>query len=327
MSDPPGHSGLRQHFSRAYRPRRIAMLEERTRRLAAELIDRALAAGSCDVVADIAVPLTRTIVGELIGVPGEDLEECARLAIKNPLGTVEHEPDGEARVVIWMGAGEPENNRHFNEYFRELIEERRRAPRDDLVSALAEMRLDETDDLSGHLNLGALLDEQFGAGQNTTVHAIGTLLATLAQRPDQLRLLRDARSLVPSVIEEGLRYHAPLQARPRIATRSTTIGGVVVPEGGVGLAWVQTANLDPREFTDPFTFDGRRAHNPHLSFGFGEHYCLGAALARIELRVVLEEWLDRVGDFGRREPDTGLSWMPTYMMRGLNRLDLELKPR
>jgi cytochrome P450 len=327
MSDPPGHSALRQHFSRAYRPRRIATLEHRVREVARELIDRALDAGRCDVVADIAVPLTRTLVGELIGVPGEDLEECARLAIKNPLGTVEQDADGEHRVVVWMGAGEPENNRHFNEYFDELIEERRRDPRDDLISALAAMRLDEAEDLTGHLNIGALLDEQFGAGQNTTVHLIATLLATLAARPDELRLLRRDRDRVTTVMEEGLRYAAPLQARPRISTQPTTLGGVDIPEGAVGLAWLQTANLDPREFDDPFTFDGGRQHNPHLSFGFGEHYCLGAALARTEIRVLLEEWLDRVGEFHRPDPDVPLSFMPPYMMRGLNRLDLDVEPR
>jgi cytochrome P450 len=324
MSDPPGHAKLREHFSRAYRPRRVAALEARVREVAAELIDRAVDRAQCDVVADIAVPLTRTIIGDLIGVPGEDLEECARHAIKNPLGSVTEDDDGEHRVVIWMGAGEPENNRHFNEYFRGLIEERRRSPRDDLVSALAQMHLAE-DELAGQLNIGALLDEQFGAGQNTTVHVIGTMLALLAEHPDQLRKLRGDRALVPTTVEEALRYRAPLQARPRISTTATNLGGCSIPEGAVGLAWVQSANLDAREFHDPLTFDCSRAHNPHLSFGFGEHYCLGAALARIEIRVVLEEWLDRVGEFHRVDAGAPLSWMPTYMMRGLNCLDLSLE--
>lgn len=327
MSDPPGHSRLRQHFSHAYRPRRIAVMEARVREVAIELIEHALDAGTCDIVGDIAVPLTRTIIGELIGVPGEDLEDCARHAIKNPLGTVARDDDGEDHVVIWMGAGEPENNRHFNAYFRDLIEERRRAPRDDLISALAQMRLDDTGDLSGQLNIGALLDEQFGAGQNTTVHLLGTMLATFAEQPDQLRKVRHDRALVPLAVEEALRYCAPLQARPRISTTATVLAGNAIPEGAVALAWLQAANVDPREFDRPLTFDCTRTHNSHVSFGFGEHYCLGAALARIEIRVMLEEWLDRVREFHRVDEGTPLSWMPTYMLRGLNRLDLEVTPR
>ncbi|MEO8693217.1 MAG: cytochrome P450 [Acidimicrobiales bacterium] len=327
MSDPPGHSTLRQHFSRAYRPRRVASIEARVREVAIELIDRALDVGTCDIIGDIAVPLTRTIIGDLIGVPGEDLEECARHAIKNPLGTVAEDEDGEYHVVIWMGAGEPENNRHFNEYFRDLIEERRRAPRDDLVSALAQMRLDDASDLSGHLNIGALLDEQFGAGQNTTVHVLGTMLATFAEQPDQLSQVRHDRALVPLAVEEALRYCAPLQARPRISTAPTTLAGNAIPEGAVALAWLQAANIDPREFDDPLKFDCARTHNPHVSFGFGEHYCLGAALARIEIRVMLVEWLDRVDEFHRVDPGAPLSWMPTYMLRGLNRLDLDVTAR
>src|SRR5690606_7542139 len=220
-------------------------------------------------------------------------------AIKNPLGTVAEDDDGEQRIVIWMGEGEPENNRHFNEYFKDLIAERRSSPRDDLISALAEMQLDEADDLSGELNIGALLDEQFGAGQNTTVHLIGTMIATLAERPDQWTRVRDDRGLVTSTVAEALRYTAPLPARPRLSTEATTLGGVDIPSGAVGLAWVQAANLDGVEFDDPFAFDCTRQHNPHLSFGFGEHFCLGASLARLEIRVFLEEWLDRVGSFHR----------------------------
>ena len=327
MSDPPGHSTLRQFFSRAYRPKRIAGMEPRIRQVAAELIDAALDHGSCDVVADIAVPLTRQIIGDLIGVPGDDLEECSRLAIKNPLGTSTQDDDGEFRAVIWMGAGEPENRQHFDNYFRDLIAERRRVPCDDLITALAEMRLDEADDLQGQLNIGALLDEQFGAGQNTTVHVIGTMLASLMDYPDQLRLLRQQPELAASTVEEALRYTAPLPARPRISTPETTLGSTRIPEGAVGLAWTQTANFDPDEFDDPLTFDCAREHNPHVSFGFGEHYCLGAALARLELRVVIEEWIDRVGEFALVEPHMPYSWMPTYMLRGLNHLNLAVTPR
>lgn len=323
-SDPPNHTALRHHFNHAYRPRRIAAMEPSIRRRAGELIDHGLATGSLDVVADLAVPLTREVIGELIGVRGEDLEECARLAIRNPLGTTEDGPDGEPVPIIWMGAGEPENNRHFDAYFRTLIDERRLAPKDDLVTALAGIALAPST-TDGVLNLGALLDEQFGAGQNTTVHLIGTLLHSLLERPDDLARLRADRSLVPAAVEEGLRWTAPLQARPRISTRPVTIGTTEIPANAIGLAWSQAANLDPRRFDDSLEFRLDRTDNAHLSFGFGEHFCLGAALARLEVRVAMEEWLARVGACQRLE-DGPPAWIDSYMLRGLRHLRVAVEP-
>jgi cytochrome P450 len=294
-------------------------MESGIRRRVGTMLDALLDRPSFDVVADLAAPLTRAVVGDVIGVPGADLEECARRAIRDPLGTVTDDDDGDQHIVLWMGAGEPENNRHFNEYFRELLAQRRRDPRDDLVSDLARMDL-SLDDLEGRLNLGALLDEQFGAGQNTTVHLVATLLAELADRPDEWRRLRDDRSLVPGAVEEGLRWNAPLQARPRIAARPQVLAGTSIPEGAVGLAWLQTANVDPAVYDDPLGFDVARRHDPHVSFGFGEHYCIGASLARLQVRVLLEEWTARVAEFhvpAHRE------WLPTFMMRGLVHLPVE----
>ena len=323
-ADPPAHTELRDHFSRAYRPRRIAAMEPRIRADARTLLDE-LAGTTFDIVGDFAAPLTRAVIGDVIGIAGDDLEECSRRAIRNPLGTVHADDDGDAHVVLWMGAGEPENNRHFNEYFRDLIDERRREPRDDLISDLAAMALPD-DTADGTLNLGALLDEQFGAGQNTTVHLLATLLAELAARPDDIARLRVDAALVVTAIEEGLRFNAPLQARPRIATAPTRVGDVEIPEGAVGLAWLQSANLDPDVFDDPQRFDIARAHNPHVSFGFGAHYCIGAALARLQMRVVLEEWLATINAY--TAVDTGpLQWLPTFMMRGLVRYDVHTDRR
>jgi len=313
-ADPPAHTELRNHFSRAYRPRRIAAMEPRIRTRARALLDE-LAGSTFDIVADLAAPLTRAVIGDVIGVAGDDLEECSRRAIRDPLGTVHADDDGDAHIVLWMGAGESENNRHFNEYFRGLLADRRREPRDDLVSDLAQMALPDASG-AGQLNLGALLDEQFGAGQNTTVHLLATLLAELAGRPDDLARMRREPSLIVSAIEEGLRCNAPLQARPRISTMPARIGDVDVPEGAVGLAWLQSANLDRTVFDAPQQFDIGRTHNPHLSFGFGEHYCLGAALARLQMRVVIEEWLATVQSYAPTV-DEPPQWLPTFMMRGL----------
>jgi cytochrome P450 len=321
-SDPPSHTALRQHFSRAYRPRRIAAMEQSIRARVVATLDELIGRGRFDVVADLAAPITRAVVGDVIGVPGEDLEECSRRAIRDPLGTVVDDADGDRHIVLWMGAGEPENNRHFNEYFRDLLAARRIAPGDDLVSDLARMDLAVGEE-DGQLNLGALLDEQFGAGQNTTVHLIATLLHELMARPGEWHRLRRDPSLVTTAIEEGLRWNAPLQARPRIAANDHRIGDVDVPAGAVGLAWVQAANLDPTVFDDPLRFDVGRAHDPHVSFGFGEHFCIGAALARLQVRIVLEEWVARVADAA---PSTAPRWLPTFMMRGLVALPVEVQP-
>lgn len=318
-SDPPEHAQLRSHFSRAYRPKRISGFEPRIRELARELIGAALERDSFDVAVDIAEPLTRQVMGDLIGIPVSDLDELSRRAIRNANGSMEQSADGEPVMVLWMGDDDKQKNREFNEYFHDLIELRRAEPQDDLVSDLAAV---PPESFSGGFDIGALLDEQLGSGQNTTTHGLSTILALLDQNRDQLRQLRDDPGLVPATVEEALRICSPSQGRFRITATDLELHGDVIPEGSQLVAWLQAANLDPRVFDEPGRFDiGRPRTSSHFSFGFGEHYCLGASLARMELRVFLEEWIRMVGDY-QRALDGPLDWMPMYMLRGLHRLVL-----
>ncbi|MGE3618941.1 MAG: cytochrome P450 [Acidimicrobiia bacterium] len=320
-TDPPEHGELRSHFSRAYRPKRISGFEERIRSLSRSLVARALEAGTVDVAADIAEPLTRQVMGDLIGIPVADLDELSRRAIRNANGSMERAPDGSPVMVLWMGDDDRAKNREFNEYFADLIALRRREPADDLVSDLAAV---PPDSFSGAFDIGALLDEQLGSGQNTTTHGLSTILALLDRHRDQLRRLRDDPALVPSTVEEALRICSPSQGRFRITTSEVELHGERVPAGAQLVAWLQAANLDPAVFDEPLRFDVGRTRNNHLTFGFGEHYCLGASLARMELRIFLEEWLRAVADYERTD-DGPLEWLPMYMLRGLARFDVSLR--
>jgi cytochrome P450 family 142 subfamily A polypeptide 1 len=320
-TDPPEHTELRSHFGRAYRPRRIAGFEAHIRALVRSLIAEAFERGTLDVAAHIAEPLTRQVMGDLIGIPIEDLDELSRRAIRNSNGSMETSPDGAPVMVLWMGDDDRERNREFNEYFHDLIELRRRQPKDDLVSDLAAV---PPESFSGEFDIGALLDEQLGSGQNTTTHGLSTVLALLDRHPDAWRRLKDDPGLVSSTVEEALRMCSPSQGRFRITVEDVQLHGATVPAGSQLVAWLQAANLDAEVFDDPAIFDIGRPRNNHLTFGFGAHYCLGASLARMELRVFLEEWLAAVDSF-ERASDGPLEWLPMYMLRGLARLDLDVR--
>lgn len=318
-TDPPIHQSLRNFFSHAYRPRRIEGMEPRMRSVCSRLIDEALERGRLDVVADLAAPLAATMIRELIGVPEED--ESRFKVLSATLGVLAGEDD--SRMVLYMGGSDAEDQRAVTAYFEELVAERRKNPRDDMVSDLARIPADE---FEGRLDVGALLNEQLGAGQNTTVHLIGNLMTLLLDHPEELAKLERRPELVESAIEETLRFRSPLQARPRLSARPLRIHGVDVPDAATGLGWIQAANLDPSVFPDPHRFDIERRPNHHLAFGYGEHFCLGAWLARRAARVILEEWLGRVGEverIGSGEIDP----VPDFIVRGSAAVPVSVKAR
>ena len=279
--DPPRHTDLRALVSRAFTPKRIADLEPRIREVAGGLIDTFVRDGGCDLVSSFAAPLPSTIAGELIGVPPEHLESFRSwteqfIAITGP------EDFAEAAANIYG-------------LFAELVAERRKAPRDDLMTALIEAEID-----GEHLSDEELLGFSFLlliAGNDTTTSLIGIGAELLARHPDQRAELLADPALIPAAIEEMLRIEAPTQVLPRTAMRDVELHGVTIPEGSrVMLVW-GAANLDDREFADPERFDIHRRIGRHLAFGHGAHHCLGAALARLEGRVAFEELLRRVPDY------------------------------
>jgi cytochrome P450 len=318
-TDPPEHSRLRKLCSHAYRPRRVASLSETIRSTCRKLLRASVERGSFDVVADFAAPLTAQVICEILGVPLADNSELQR-KFKVVLSQVA--AGGAPASSLYLGGTPPEETATLREHFARLIEARRAEPGDDLVSDLATA----VDGAGQAVDVASLLNEQRNAGQNTTVHLIASLIALLDLHRDQLDLLRDRPDLAASAVEETARYSAPLQARPRICTRELTFAGVTIPEGATGLAWLQAANLDPSVFTDPLRFDITRPANHHLAFGVGEHYCLGAALGRLEATIAVQEWMALVADYGRNE--TGpLAWAPDFVLRGLQRLPVTVEAR
>ena len=285
--DPPLHGDRRGNLARAFTPKRVADLEPRLRALARSLIDEFAEHGSCDVIADFAAVFPSRVMGELIGIPDEMLAECR--AITDAVMRIEG-PEGNASPVERADA-----------VFGRLVEERRARPEDDLISALLAVGGNGGEPLS--------LDEILGfcylllvGGNDTTTNLIGNGMELLARHPQQRTELVADPGLLPRAIEEMLRREPPTQISARQTTREVHLHGVTIPaDTRVLLVW-GAANLDEREFDDPELFDIRRSAERQLSLGHGAHFCMGAALARMEARVAFEELLRTLPEFDVVEP-------------------------
>ena len=284
--DPPRHTQLRALISRGFTPRRVNDLEADIRTIARRLIDDFAGAGRCDAVAQYAALLPSMVIGKLIGLPDELVPVCRELTDH----FMRHTSPEDGREYPWRSY----------EIFEELYDQRRREPRDDLLTALLHAEIDgqklTQDDL---LAFGWLL---LVGGNDTTTNLIGNGLELLARHPDQRHELADAPSLIPDAVDEVLRIASPTHALPRTATRDITSEHGEIPQGARVLLLWSAANLDEREFPDPERFDIRRRAPRHLALGHGVHYCLGASLARLEARIAWEELLGRFPDYELTEP-------------------------
>jgi hypothetical protein len=279
--DPPRHGELRKLVSRAFTPRRVADLEPDIRALANRLIDAFIEDGSCDAMASYAALLPSMVMGKLLGLPDELVPVCRALT-----------DESKRRLTPEAGA-EPAARSY--EIFAELYAERRHKRTDDLLSALLDAEV-----AGEHLTEDELL--AFGwlllvGGNDTTTNLIGNGIELLARNQGVRAELAADPSLVPSAVEEMLRLVSPTHALPRTAATDIEMHGTVIPTGARVLLLWHAANLDEREFADPQTFDIRRNATRHLAFGHGLHFCLGAALARLEARVAFEELLGRVPEY------------------------------
>jgi cytochrome P450 len=279
--DPPRHGQLRRLVSRAFTPRRVADLEDDIRSLANRLIDAFVEEGSCDAVARYAALLPSMVMGELLGLPPELVPVCRELT------------DTSKRRVTPEGGAAPAARSY--EIFRELYAARRVQRTDDLLSALLDAEVDgerlTEDEL---VAFGWLL---LVGGNDTTTTLIGNGIELLARHPASRAELAADPSLVPGAVEEMLRRASPTHSLPRTAATDTELHDTRIPAGArVMLLW-HAANLDEREFPEPETFDIHRNASRHLAFGYGTHFCMGAALARLEARVAFEELLRRVPDY------------------------------
>jgi cytochrome P450 len=290
FQDPPRHATLRALITRAFTPRAVAALEPRVRALSAQLLAPVRSRGEVDLTLEYAVPLPIMVIADLLGAPGDDWPRLRRWS-DAILGLGETLAGGEAatRAEDAFAAVSDE----MAGYLDGLIAARRARPADDLLTRLVDAEVDgdrlTATELLGFFQLLLL------AGHETTTNLIGNAVICLLDHPDALARLRAEPRLVTSAIEEVLRFRSPVQAVFRVARRDLTLGAHGVPAGALVLPVIGAANRDPAVFTEPHRFDVARAPNPHLAFGHGIHFCIGAALARLEAKVALTDLLALAG--------------------------------
>jgi len=303
MMDDPRHRQLRTLVSRAFTPRRIAALEPRIRKIAIQLLDGFAEEPAADLVAAFSGPLPTIVIAELLGVPAADqgwFKQKSTLITQfdpaRPQGV--HPGDGRTQGSARQGGeGAPHIGpaMELASYLGGVLDERRRQPQDDLLSALLEAEI-EGQKLSQEELLGfAFL--LLVAGNETTTNLISNAAILLDRHPEQRRLLVEEPSRIATAVEEFLRYDSPVQGLARTTTRPISLYGTPIEAGKKVLLLFASANRDERRIPDPDRFDVTRDPNPHLAFGFGTHFCLGASLARLEARVAFEELLQRIPDY------------------------------
>ena len=289
--DPPRHTRMRALVSRGFTPRRVSALEPRIRQIAIQHIEGFVERGVCDFIADFAGKLPMDVISELIGIPEED-----RSAIRTWADLVVHREEG----VEGLPPSTRESAARMLEYFVEMLRDRRQHRRDDLTGALIEAEIDG-DRLTDHEIIGLLFLMSI-AGNETTTKLLGNAIYWLGRNPSERDKVRADPGLIPRWVEETLRYDNSTQALARLVGRDMEIQGQPLREGDKLVLLVGSANRDERVFEEPDRFDILRDTSALLSFGRGNHFCLGAALARLEGRVALEEVQRRFPDF---EIDTG----------------------
>ena len=313
--DPPKHDRLKQLFQRGFTPKRIAEHEGRIREIAVGILDGLEGRETCDLVNDVAQPVVSRVIGSFMGIPPEDDEAWARL-MNTTLGASDPDLNPEGTEAV-MTRDVPE----IFERCSKLILARRENPTDDLTSVLVHaeidgQRLEEHEIVMGFFLLVA-------AGNDSTKATYCSAMRALIEHPDQRRLLLDDPSLIPSAVEEALRMFPAFAHFRRTATADTELAGQPIAEGDKVLMWYVSSNRDESRYEDPDRFDVTR--NPeHQAFGAGgRHFCLGAALARLELRILIEETLARY-------PAMGLAGEPVFVesafLNQLKALPVRLRP-
>jgi len=306
--EPPDHTRLRSLVSKAFTPRRVAEMRDTIQRIVDGLVDVGLARGEFDLLATVLEPLPVTVIAELLGIPEADRHLLrpwsAEICLMYELNPTEDYSRRASQAAI-----------EFGDYLRDLARARRDKPGGDLISGLTQV-VDEGDRLTEDELIGTCV-LLLNAGHEASVNGSGNGWWALFRNPDQLTRLRADHSLLPTAIEELLRYDTPLQLFERWVLEDAEVCGVQVPRGAeLGLLF-GSSNRDPDVFTDPDRLDLARDPNPHISFGAGIHFCLGAPLARLEMQIAFETILNRMPSLELlAEPE----WKPTYIIRGLKSL-------
>jgi cytochrome P450 len=313
FEDPPLHTAHRGILSRVFTPRKMSALEPQIRAYCASVLDPLVGSDRLDFVADLGAKMPMRVIGMLLGIPERDQEDV-RVHQDNKLRREEGQP-GEFRDDQFADAT----------FFEEYIDWRMKAPSDDLMSQLIQAEFEDETGTIRRLTRDELLifiNVLATAGNETTNRVIGWSGKILADHPDQRRQLVEDRSLVPNAVEEILRYQPPALQTCRYVTRDVEVHGRTVPEGSVLMLIMASANRDSRLFPpDGDAFDIRRTIGHHLTFGYGIHFCLGAALARLEARIALDEILQR---FPEWEVDIPNAKLDSSQVRGWATLPVHL---
>jgi cytochrome P450 len=308
--DAPSHTRIRGLASQAFTPRRVERLREHIQSITDGLLDAVLAKGRLDVIEELAAPLPAIVTAEMLGVPTRDhgLLKKWSADFAEMLGNFQHNPDRAARVL--------RSTDDMVAYFREAVREQRERPRDGLVAALLAAEIDG-DRFTEDEVIANVIVTMVG-GQETTTNLIGNGIVTLLRNPEQLARLRDDPALIPSAVEELLRYESPSQHTARLAPDDVVLGGKTIRKRQAVIAVMAAGNRDPERFPDPDRLDLARTDNRHLAFGWAAHFCFGAPLARIEGQIAFATILRRLPGL-RLEPGP-LVWRENLGLRGLTAL-------
>ncbi|MBA8827442.1 hypothetical protein FHX42_004838 [Saccharopolyspora lacisalsi] len=317
--DPPAHNKLRKLVSHAFTPKVVANLEPRISELTRELLDAAAGSGRMELVRDLAYPLPVIVIAELLGVPSSDrhlfkqwVDAMMQQSQEFSLDEIADQQNPDMQYAT-------EQFQHLSDYIGEHAAERRKQPREDLLTKLVEAEVDgERLSREEVVNFANVL---LVAGHITTTMLLGNTTLCLDAHPQAQESVRADRSKVPAAIEESLRFLSPFAVVARVTNHEAEIGGRTVPADQLLMVWSAAANRDSRQFTAPDTFDITRDPNPHIAFGRGIHFCIGAPLARLEGRVAMNILLDRFPEL-RTDPDRPPEFQPSPYMTGVNKLPL-----
>jgi cytochrome P450 len=317
VNDPPVHTRLRRLATVAFHPKKFVAMEGRIRELVDLYIDDYVASGKEDLIANFAFPLPATIICELIGAPVEDADKVKRWS-------------EELALVAFGTGGEARDDRHLRAtrgleemlaYFGELLEQRRAHPGgDDMLSALLEG--DETGETLTDEEMKGMCALMIFAGHETTMNTIATTVYQLLRHPDQLALLRADTKMAGKAVEEGLRTEGAIKVLQRWVKEDVEYRGQRIEAGSRLFLVIGSANRDPEKFTDPDRFDITRQPNPHIAFGKGVHTCIGAMLARIEMRVAVARLFERLPNLRLADEAFTPAWNPSVASRSMTELPL-----
>ncbi len=319
--DPPLHTRTRGLMNKLITPMRLKENEEFMWRLADQQLDTFIDRGKCEFLADYAKPFSLLVIADLLGVPAEDHDEFKAAFALETVGELGKEAPTSHNPLQWL-----------NDKFYAYIEDRRRAPREDVLTGLAQAKYEDgsTPDIEDVMNLSTFL---FAAGTETTTKLVSSAVRIIGENPEFEKTLREDRNKIGAFLEETLRMESPVKSHFRMARTTTTVGDVKVPAGATVMVLPGACNRDERKFADPNTFSPDRPNvREQIAFIRGVHSCPGAPLARAEGRISLNRILDRMSDITVSDKHHGpaddrhYAYEPTFIMRGLSELHIDFTP-